>query len=133
MRFLETDTILRYLTCDDKEKAADVFALLQRVESGRERVVISPMVIFEVVFTLQSYYKVSKSEIKEKVLAILDLRGLILEHKNVFAAGLECYCEFNLPFADAFNACYMKSRGLNEIYTYDEDYDRIADIKRVAP
>lgn len=133
MRFLETDAILRYLTGDDEGKAADVLALLRRVESGGERVVTGPMVIFEVVFTLQSYYKVPKSDIREKVLAILDLRGLSLEHKDVFAAALGCYCELNLPFADAFNACYMKSLGLNEIYTYDEDYERIAGIKRVAP
>lgn len=133
MRFLETDAILRYLTGDDEGKATNVLALLQRVESGRERVVTSPMVVFEVVFTLQSYYKVPKSEIREKVLTILDLRGLSLERKDVFAAALECYCEFNLPFADAFNACYMKSCGLNEIYTYDEDYERIGGIKRVTP
>ncbi|MBU4175084.1 MAG: PIN domain-containing protein [Actinobacteria bacterium] len=133
MRFLETDAILRYLTRDDEKKAAAVLTLLRKVESGRERVVTSPMVIFEVVFTLQSYYKVPKSELREKVLTILDLRGLSLEHKDVFAAALECYCDLNLPFADAFNACYMKSSGLNEIYTYDEDYERIDGIKRVAP
>lgn len=106
---------------------------LRRVESGKERVVTSPMVIFELVFILQSYYRVPRSEIREKVLAILELRGLSLNHKDVFAESLEYYCEFNLPFADASNASYMKSRGLSEIYTYDKDYDKIGDIKRIAP
>ncbi len=59
-RFLETDAILRYLTGDDQDRATAVLELLHRVESGRERVVTSPMVIFEVVFTLQSFYGVPR-------------------------------------------------------------------------
>lgn len=32
-----------------------------------------------------------------------------------------------------FPVVYIKSRRLNEIYTYDEDYERMAGIKRVSP
>ena len=133
MRFLETDAILRYLTADDFEKAGSVLALLESVERGSERVAVSPMVIFEVVFTLQSYYKAPREDIRAKVSTIVDLRGLSVDNSDVFVEALDLYCEAGLPFADAFNACYMKSRELNEIYTYDEDYDRVKGIKRVAP
>lgn len=133
MRFLETDAILRYLTADDYEKAGAVLALLESVERGSERVAVSPMVIFEVVFTLQSYYKVPREDIRAKVSTLIDLRGLSLDCNAAFVEALDLYCEAGIPFADAFNACYMKSRGLTEIFTYDEDYDRVKGIKRVAP
>jgi predicted nucleic acid-binding protein len=132
-RFLETDAILRYLTGDDHDRATAVLELLHRVESGRERVVTSPMVIFEVVFTLQSFYGVPRAGIREMVGTILELRGLSLDGREVFIGALDLYCELNLPFADAFNACYMKRRGLAEIYTFDRDYDRVRGLKRVEP
>lgn len=131
MRFLETDAILRYLTRDDEAKAGEVLELLRRVETNKEQVMTSPLVIFEVVFTLQSYFKLPRTDIRDLVLTILYLRGLSLSEKEVFADALDDYCELNLPFADAFNACYMKKRKIHEIYSYDEHYDKIEGIRRV--
>ena len=39
----------------------------------------------------------------------------------------------NVSFADAYNAAYMESRGITEVYSYDTDFDRIEGIKRVEP
>jgi predicted nucleic acid-binding protein len=55
-RFLDTNVLVHYLTRDDEQKAEAAFALLRRVEQGDEKVVTSPLVIFEVVFTLQKSY-----------------------------------------------------------------------------
>jgi uncharacterized protein len=133
LRFLETDTILRYLTRDDEAKAAEVLELLRRVDANKEQVTTSPLVIFEVVFTLQTYYKLSRTDIRDRVLTILYLKGLSLSDKGVFVDALDDFCELNLPFADAFNACYMKQRKIHEIYSYDEHYDKIVGIRRVLP
>jgi len=133
VRFLETDVLLRYFTRDDKIKARDVLVLLRRVEANSERVILSPLVVFEAVFTLQSYYKVSRREIRDMVLAIINLRGLVLENKTVFERALELYAEMNIPFADAFNSCYMRAHGIEEIYTYDQDYDGVEGVIRIQP
>ena len=34
---------------------------------------------------------------------------------------------------DAYNAVFMKNHGLREIYSYDEDFEMIEDIKRKEP
>jgi predicted nucleic acid-binding protein len=43
------------------------------------------------------------------------------------------YVDRNIAFADAFNAAYMQARGLNEIYSWDTDFDAIAGLARVEP
>jgi len=103
------------------------------VERNEEKVITSPLVIFEIVFTLETYYQVLRVEIKSLVQPILDLRGLKVDLKDVFESALGLYLKKNISFADAFNACFMKRQGIKEIYSYDEDFDRMGGISRIAP
>ena len=133
MRFLDTNLLIRYFTRDDEEKAQKVLKLLKRVERGEERVITSPLVLFEIVFTLQSFYKVPREKIKELLSPILELRGLKLSDKEIYHSALDIYAKKNLSFADAFNAAIALKKGIKEIYSYDEDFDKIEGIRRVVP
>ena len=133
MRFIDTNLFLRYFTKDDEKKAEDVLKLLKRVESNEEKVITSSLVVFEIVFALESYYKVPRDEIKKLLQSILNLRGLKLEFKDIFESALDLYSERKISFADSFNACYMGKRGVKEIYSFDEDFDKIEGITRVIP
>ncbi len=132
-RFLDTNILLRYFTRDDEEKAEKALALLRRVESGEERVETSVPVVFETVFTLQRYYRVPKTHIRELLRPIVRMRGLRLPYKNCCLDALELFVESNVSFADAFSAAYMKSRGVTEVYSWDTDFDRFEGITRVEP
>lgn len=133
MRFIDTNLLLRYFTRDDEKKAEDVLRLLKRVERNEEKVITSPLVVFETIFTLESYYEVPRDEIKKLVQPILNLRGLKLDFREIFELALGLYCEKKISFADAFNACFMEKQGTKEIYSFDEDFDQIEGIKRVIP
>lgn len=133
MRFIDTNILLRYFTRDDEEKAADVLELLKRVERNEEKVITSPLVIFETIFTLESYYRVPRQKIENLMNSILNLRGLRLDYKDVFQSALSLYSGTKISFADAFNACFMEKRNIEEIYSFDVDFDRIEGIKRVTP
>lgn len=133
MRFIDTNLFIRYLTRDDEEKAEAVLKLLKRAEKNEEKIITSPLVIFELVFTLGSYYKVPRREIKEIMQPVFNLRGLRLDYREVFESALELYSQGTLSFADAFNACFMNKREIKEIYSYDKDFDQLEGIKRVVP
>ena len=133
MRFLDTNILLRYFTKDDEEKAQKALALLQRVERGEERVETSLPVIFETVFTLQRHYRVPLPQIKELLLPILRMRGLQLPAKNLCITALDLFIERNISYVDAFNALYMQSRHIREVYSWDTDFDRIEGITRIEP
>ncbi len=133
MRFIDTNLFIRYFTRDDEEKAQKVLALLKRVERDKERITTSPLVIFETIFTLESFYEVPKKEIKELILPILKLKGLKLSNKEIYEQALDVHVKKNISFTDAFNSVYILKKGIKEIYSYDEDFDKIEGIKRVAP
>lgn len=132
-RFLDTNVLLRYLTRDDEGKAARALALLSRVERGEEKVVTSPLVIFETVFTLQKRYRVPREQIRAALGDIISLRGLGLPSKRIYLRALELFVRENIPFVDAYNVVYMQSQGLSEIYSWDTDFDGIEGIGRVEP
>ncbi|MGQ9555466.1 MAG: PIN domain-containing protein [Anaerolineae bacterium] len=132
-RFLDTNVILRYLTRDDEGKAEAALNLLQRVERGEERLATSVVVIFEVVYTLASFYGVGRERIRELLLPIINLRALRLPGKRLFRQALDLYCEKRISFADAYNAALMLADGETEIYSYDTDFDRIGGITRLEP
>jgi len=133
MRFLDTNLLLRYFTRDDEEKARAVLELLKRVERNEEKLLTSPLVIFETVFTLQSYYKLSREEIKDLLMPILNLRGLRLDFRNIFEKALEAYSKMNISFVDIFNYYFMLEYKVNEIYSFDEYFDKMEGIKRIIP
>ena len=133
MRFMDTNLFLRYFTRDDEKKADDILRLLKRVERNEEKVTTSPLVIFELVFSLESCYKVPREEIKKLLQPLLNLRGLRLDFRDVFESALELYSQGKLSFADAFNVYFMQKRGIKEIYSFDEDFDQVEGVKRVVP
>jgi len=46
---------------------------------------------------------------------------------------LDLYAKKNISFADAFNAVYLRSRHVSEIYSWDTDFDKIEGLSRVEP
>ena|SRR5688572_1451710 len=134
-RFLDSNTLLRYFTRDDEAKAQKALALLQRVESGEERVETSLIVIFEVVFTLERFYKVPRERIHSLLTPIVELRGLRLAGKALIELSLDDYARAprRVSFADIYNARYARSRGIEQIYSWDRDFDEIQGISRVEP
>ncbi|TET09269.1 type II toxin-antitoxin system VapC family toxin, partial [Candidatus Aerophobetes bacterium] len=77
----------------------DTSILIASLWKGKERVIISPLVIFETIFTLESFYKVPQKEIKELMLPILKIKGLRLSNKEPFKEALDIYAaKKNLSF-----------------------------------
>src|SRR3954451_23189672 len=84
VRFIDTNVFLRALTGTNPDQTAASRALLFRVEAGQERITTSPLVLFEVIFTLQSprSYNHPKARVVELVSPIIELRGLQLPNSR---------------------------------------------------
>ena len=137
MRFLDTNIILRYLTRDDENKAEACYQLFQRVSRGEEDLFTCEAIITEVVYVLSSSrapYRLSHEEIRERLAPILTIRGLRLPQKRVYIDALNIYASFpSLDFEDALAVAHMKRQGIEEIVSYDRDFDRVEEIQRVEP
>lgn len=131
--FLDANIILRHLLGDHPEHSPRATAYLERVEQGEIQVRTADTVIFEVVFTLQRHYHQPKAKIREAILPLIELPGIMLPGKRRFRKVFDLYVDLNLSFADAYHAVVMQQSKLNQIVTFDKGFDRVPEIERVEP
>ncbi|MDH5727122.1 MAG: PIN domain-containing protein, partial [Nitrospira sp.] len=75
-----------------------------------------------IVWTLESFYKLEKSDIAAKVEKILNTPNLFCPEAPLLFMALDLYVHANIDFVDAYNAFHMKAQGLTEILTYDRKH-----------
>ncbi|AFV10555.1 transcriptional regulator [Thermacetogenium phaeum DSM 12270] len=92
-KVIDANIVLRFLLNDDPEKAERCSALLQRVESGDEKVFLPDLVIADIVWTLEKFYRQPKARIRELLLPLISLRGMRLSSKSVARNALKWYVE----------------------------------------
>ena len=123
--FVDTNIFLRYLTKDDLAKFNRCREVFKKAIKGEIFLFTSKMVIAELIWTLLSYYRVPKAEVIEKVSIIIGTRNLHIVNKAIIADSLVLYGQKNIDYIDAYNTVFMKSQGLEKIYSYDEDFDTL--------
>lgn len=131
--FLDTNILLRHLLADHPEQSPKATAFLGRIERGELQVHTADTVIFETVFALQHHYGQPKASIQEALLPLIELPGIILPGKRRFRKVFTLYADLNLPFADAYHAVLMEHLRLDQIVTFDRDFNRIPGITRLEP
>lgn len=131
--FVDTNIFLRYLTNDVPEKADAVEDLLRRAGMGQVRLITNSLVIAEIVWTLASFYHLSKIEIQRKVRAILDTPGIEITDTAIVSLAADWYAEKNVDFIDAYNAAWMQLHGLQFACTFDNKHFSRFDSLTVVP
>jgi predicted nucleic-acid-binding protein len=132
--FADTNLFLRYLTNDVPAQADAVERLLQRASDGEIVLVINSLVVAEIVWTLESYYGLTRDSVKDKVLAILNTPGIETAEGDLLLQAIFWYADKNIDFIDACNAAWMLAQGLETTYTFDrKHFSRIEGIRARAP
>lgn len=132
-KFIDTNIFLRYLIRDDPAKYEKCRELFKKTIEGKTSIATSGIVIAELIWTLLSYYKVPKTDVVEKISIIVSTENLYISDKDIIMDALLLYSMKNIDYIDAYNAVFMKYSRLDEIYSYDEDFDTIEGIKREVP
>ena len=122
--FVDTNFFLRYLLDDEPAMAEKAEALFQRAVAGEVLLTTSLLVIAEIVWTLESFYQLARSEIATKVEAILSLPNLDCSEAETLLQALDLYVSKNIDFVDAYNACDLKNKGIQQIATFDRKHFR---------
>ena len=120
--FADTNLFLRYLTNDIPAQADAVSLLLEQAEQGELVLVTNALVMAEIVWTLDSYYHVPKTEIEEKLLAVLNTPGIEVIDSDIVLQAVVQYVEKNVDFIDAYNAAWMPRQSLTTAYTFDRKH-----------
>ena len=120
--FVDTNLFLRYLTNDIPEQANAIEALLRRAAAGEVLLVTNSLVMAELVWTLESYYRLPPQSIQDKVLAILNTPGLEVSEGDLVLQAVLWYAEKNVDFIDAYNAAWLLDQGIKTACTFDRKH-----------
>ena len=131
--FVDTNVFLRHLLQDHPRQSPRATRFLARVEDGELEAHLSDTIVLEMVYTLQRTYRQSKTAIRDVVLPIIELQGMILPGKRRYRRVFDLYVERNISFADAYHVVHMGQLDVNEIMSFDRDFDRCPEVKRLQP
>jgi len=120
--FVETNVFLRFLTNDDPVKAKRAETLSRDALRGKIRLATSLLVIAEIIWTLESFYKLETPDIAAKVGKILNTPNLECSESSLLFMALDLYAHANIDFVDAYNVFHMRERGLTQILTHDRKH-----------
>jgi predicted nucleic-acid-binding protein len=130
---IDANIILRFLTNDDPEKADACARLLLQLEKNEVSLWLPDLVLADIIWTLEKFYRVKKTEISELLSPILKLRGLHCSNKEIIFSALRIYTGRNIDWTDSFVAAQMLADRTETIYSYDLDFERVPGIIRVEP
>lgn len=126
---LDTNVLIRYLTEDDKPKAAAVEKLLR---TSKEPLVLPDVAIAEIVWVLASVYGQSREEIISKLGALISLSSIKVNLK-VIDQALLIFKDEKLGWIDAYLVALIQTGKHQAIYSYDQYLDKIPGITRREP
>lgn len=129
--WVDANVLLRLITNDPLDLAERSTQLVQRAEQGDITLKVSPLVVAEIVWVLNSFYKYSRTQIAEVLIPLLTSEGLLLENSELVIAALEQIATVNVDFADAYLAETARQQG-ESVVSFDRDFRRL-NISWVEP
>lgn len=117
--FVDTNLFIRYLTNDVPDQIDKVDHLFNRAEKGEVKLVTGPPVLFEMAWTLKSFYGMSRERVCECLSSILGLPGLEVLDLEIVEEALELFRDTPCDFADAYIAASSKKIGAESVATFN--------------
>ena len=132
--FVDANVFLRYMTNDIPEQAEAVAALLRKAADGELKLITNAMVIAELVWVMESVYRLPRETIQEHMEIVLNTPGLHIPEAEMVSQAVLWYAEKNVDFIDAYNAAWMDEMGLSRIVTFDQKhFRRFSQLKALLP
>ena len=132
--FADTNLFLRYLTNDVPAQAEAVETILQHAARGEISLVSTGLVMAEIVWTLESFYKQPRKRISDMLLAILNTPGLEVVDGDLVGQAAVWFADKNVDFIDAYNAAWMSRESVTTVCTFDRrHFERFGGLKVVLP
>ena len=131
-QLVDTNILARFFTGEPPDMAIKARRLVERAESGEVILVVLPVIVAEVFYTLESFYCLPRKEVAATLLSFLQSRGIeTLEASRVDNSLIRCR-DRNVHFADAYLAASALAKGAS-VVSFDRDFDKFKDIRWIQP
>jgi len=109
---IDTNYIVRYFMNDNTEMADIAEEILTT-----KNIFISNEILAEVVYVLSGVYKISKADISDQLLALIEFENISVSDKEIIKQTFEIFKMQNLDFVDCLLCAYSNR---DEIATFDK-------------
>ena len=129
---VDTNVLVRFFTGEPAEMADKARSLIERADHGKAKLIIFPVIVAEVFYTLESFYEMERKVVAAKLLAFLQCRGIENAEGDRMLDALKRCQDRNVHFADAYLAA-AAAETKHAIASFDRDFDKFKDVRRVEP
>lgn len=120
MIFVDTNYFLRYLLNDLSNQHHEAKNLFLAGLEGKEELMTSSVVLFEVFWVLRLFYELDREDIVESLQKILTLSFIRLDERSIFVNALTLFEKTNLDLEDCYNLFYAREAGVKDFKTFDK-------------
>ncbi len=99
---LDTNILLRFFLNDIPKQKKIADKLFQEAKKGGLTLIVSQIVIFELDFILEKYYRFSKGLVIDRLKTLVVTKYLKVESREIFILALNLYGVTKISFVDCF-------------------------------
>ena len=125
---LDTNVLLRFILRDVEGQYQTAKNFFIKARAQKIILIVPQIVIFEIVFNLEKYYKFSKSTIIEKIKDLL-FSSLEIEDANIFNLAINIFKDTNLEFVDSFIIAKSQIKQV-PIFTFDKALKKLEKVAK---
>jgi predicted nucleic acid-binding protein len=108
--------------------------MFARIARGELVVQTADTVLFEAVYTMERVYHVPRGEIRDALVSILRLDGVVLARKDLYPDVLDLFVQYkSISFADCYHAILARAHDADGVISFDHDFDRLPGVERREP
>jgi len=126
---LDTNVLVRHLTADPPEQAARATSFL----AGAEELILPDIVVAELVYALETVYRVERRQVAELVRAAIAFPAIVVLDEVLLLRALELYERESLDFVTAYLAAGAERSGVGAVASFYRSLDRVESVERVEP
>lgn len=122
---IDTNGYIRLFLNDIPEQVDLVEKIIRQAKKEQITIHVPAIILFEIHFTLQKFYKLEKQDIIEKLKSLIGASYLHIESQNIFNKTLSIYEKETISFVDSFllaKAILEKA----ELFTFDHKLKKLS-------
>ncbi|MDO8570950.1 MAG: PIN domain-containing protein [Candidatus Daviesbacteria bacterium] len=128
---LDANIILRFVLDNDPILSPKAKIIIEKIQLGKTRVYFCLLALSEVIFTLERSYHLPKKEIVKALSVLFSYSNIKVESQKLIEEAFVYYVDKNVSFVDAYYLTLMQKKNIKKIYSFDRDFDKFLQIKRL--
>ena len=119
MKGIDTNILVRFLVGDDEFQAKKVYAIFKKAEASKYELFVPLLVILELVWVLESVYKIERKEIIDSISDLLLMPILKFEQQSALQHFIYSAPNNSYDLSDLIIAHSAKEQGCETVMTFD--------------